>query len=203
MKTLLTSFVGAIATGLLITLPAHALPFMGMGSGILNNGEDNLITFDVTGTSNPSTVSLNIAALTSDTNGNLGNLLIYLRSPSNSQTLFLAQNIADGTTFNNVTFSDEGSTTIGVPSYQNGTFLAIDSASDIEGLADIENFAAFSPVGDGEWSLLIRSFNQSGTDSIGTVTLNITPVPFEFSPAVGLVALGAVWAFKQTRKKKG
>jgi hypothetical protein len=202
MKTLLTSFVGAIATGLLTTLPAHALTFIGSGNSTLTNNTDNSFTFNVSGTSNPSVVSLRIASLTSDTPNNLAGLNIYLRSPSDIERLLLAQNLADGSTFNNVIFSDAGSSTISAPPYQNGIFRALDSFSDFEGLANIEDFAGFNPVGDGEWSLLIRSFNASGTDTIGQITLDITPVPFEFSPAVGVVALGAVWAFKQARKKK-
>ncbi|PZO42212.1 MAG: hypothetical protein DCF19_08205 [Pseudanabaena frigida] len=42
---------------------------------------------------------------------------------------------------------------------------------------------------------------ESGTFTLGSVTLNTTPVPFEFTPTYGLIAVGTVVAIKKWHRK--
>ncbi len=42
---------------------------------------------------------------------------------------------------------------------------------------------------------------ESGTFTLGSVTLNTTPVPFEFAPTYGLLAIGTVMAVKKWHKQ--
>jgi hypothetical protein len=197
-RTILTALTGAIGISLITTFPVNAISFFN-GGGTIKNSDDTTFDFNVTSTSTPSTVSLNIASLTSSSQSNL---FIYLRSTSD--TLLLTNNLADGISFSNVKFSDAGSETTGVTaSYSNGNFLSLPAIDDTEGIASINNFSSFT-IADGTWSLFIRSFNGSD-DSIGTITLNIEPaipVPFEFNLATGLLGLVAAWTFKQSLKKK-
>lgn len=58
--------------------------------------------------------------------------------------------------------------------------------------------SAYDSNGIGTYTNTIASSDSAAT---GTITLDPTPVPFEFSPGLGLLALGACSAVMQLKKK--
>lgn len=141
LRNILTALTGAIGISLITTFPVNALSFTN-GGGVIDSSFDTTFDFNVIGTSTLSTVSLNIASLTSSSQSNL---FIYLRSPSDR--LLLTNNLADGISFSNVTFSDAGSETTGVAvSYSSSNFLSLPAVDDTEGIASINNFSSFTVV---------------------------------------------------------
>jgi hypothetical protein len=196
-QTFLVTLSGAIATGLMTSLPASALIFSNnVVNGTINNSGGTTFNISVSNISAPSVFSLNIGSISSS---GLSGLDIYLQSPGNNQILLLGTGFQDGA-FTNVTFRNSGAA-IGNAPYNNIFLAPQTTANDPAGIANINSFSEFTPV-NGTWSLFINSSNLSGSGSISSINLDVTPVPFEFSPALGVVGLGAVWAFKQAQKKK-
>jgi hypothetical protein len=204
MKTL-TLLTTAIASTFLTALPALSFSIIGATAGA-NSTTNNLIT--VSGISGSNAVSLSIVGSTGDLSG----LSIYLQNPLGDKTLLLATNLGSGTFSSNVSFSDSinnlGNIDTNSSPYT-GDFLPFDSLSDpnVDGgnnpIATINAFTDFSPNSDGNWNLkLINSASSSVSIGQTSLTFDTTPVPFEFSPTLGLGFLGSIYLISRILKNR-
>ena len=177
----------------------------------LNQATGYSLTFTVsldsatsnTSTTNPRAV-FSIIAISSDGKG----IEIGFRANeifAQSSVGFTSQDLAQ-----TATFSTNTSKTYNLAVFNNGYTLSSGATPIING--SLLNYSfnpalsspplTFNPYTIPSFVFLGDDTGQeSGTFTLGAVTLDTTAVPFEFSPTYGLVALGAGVVFKNWRKK--
>lgn len=209
MHTFQKIFFAAAFTGLSYSVaqPAQAISFNIGGSTIadaISNTTPSAtdFTFVVSGV-NPaqtSSVSLNLNL----TNANLSQLEGYLFSPTNQRLNLFA--FALGTTFANTNFIDSGAA-LGTGSDPYTGNFAADGFDNIElanttpvSITTFAGFNGFNP--NGTWTLRIYDTITGTTGTLGSSTLDIQSVPFEFEGTGGMLLLGGAFMAKRWYKKR-
>jgi hypothetical protein len=183
--------LATIASSVAVALPASAISFNLSFTTDDDSGNRNPLTVNAlltTSDNSPTAIPNNTYTLTGISGTANGRVIIGLGSSSNIP----GDNI----------FRWDGTTIIGVTI--NG--ISFDTPNDVGGLA------SFTLVNNSTGS--ISEFNPSGlftlSDGIGeggnVISLSLTPVaatpvPFDFDPNFGLLALGGVWAARKMIKK--
>lgn len=180
-----------------IAAPAHAISFSST-TGALNdydgvNPTATNFTFTVSGVATGApgyTYSLTINGLT---HADLSELEAYLiRGGTTPKTLNLFSLFSpplSGADLTNTTFIDTGAALSTVAAPYTGNF-APENSTSIEA-PDITNFNGFGTDDPNtEWTLRFYDSVNGNVGDLTGATLDITPVPFEFSPTFGLLALG-------------
>lgn len=112
-----------------------------------------------------------------------------------------------GTAFLNIAFSSE-ITAFGAEfaSISDGRITQIVADSEVPiSVPEINSTEFFGIVGDGSFSNITFQPGDNQTDGFGMDNVvyfsSITSVPFEFSPTLGLFAVGGIWGVSRLRKK--
>jgi len=180
-----------------------AAQFSTSSNSIAANG-DTAFSFNVIGLTPP---TQNVTLALNFTQPNFFNLEAVLQAPT-GQVLTVFQSPSASGTFNG-TLSDLGATNVdsifGAGSFT-GTF-APSGQSTISGslpASTIFDFSGFNGVDpNGTWTLTFNNAGGSGGSLTGASTiLDITPVPFEFSPAIGIASLAGMYAFRKLRRQQ-
>ena len=173
LKTFLTASV--ISLGTVLAVPVHALSYTWSFTP----------TFGPMGV-NPYVVSGTIDGLQIGSNDGTGIIAIVTNTPTGD---------LEGTTFDIFNGTLTG-----------GDAFTVDGSGNVT-LADVfytnasGDFLIFGGFGGFEPQLNNSIFNPTwGTPTSSTSFTPITPVPFEFSPALGVGVLGSLWAANKLRK---
>jgi hypothetical protein len=200
--------LGAIAL-LTTALPANAINFTASSSGTttINAGGSGQInvTFDagltpliVDG------VTFNFSSVTTSLGGDFGELTFSLTSPTTKRLVLLGAGTAVGfNQFTNVTFSDNA--TFNVSDFTQPTLVNATVLADGSGSSTIGNFAGFnSDITFGNQTWILSVDNGSATDNVtfGSVTLNVSAVPFEFDGSAGMAIVGGAFVLNRWYKKR-
>jgi len=160
------------------------------------NGTVNLTDFSLTGIGNITNNIIDVPPLVFPV-VNIDGTQLVLRVTCGStgfNVTFNAPITAFGATFNST--SDDGLTRLQVGADTFGNITSI-----TQGNTEFYGFIA-----DGNFTTLTFNSPNAGLDGFGAdnflYTSAATPVPFEFSPALGLDVLGTVWLGHRVLKKK-
>lgn len=187
-----------------IAAPAHAISFSST-TGALNDSPDGTptatnFTFTVSGVATGApgyTYSLTINGLTHDDLSELEGYLI--RGGTIPKTLNLFSTLS-GANLTNTTFIDTGAALGTGTAPYTGSFMAENNAF-IEA-TDTANFNGFGTDDPNtNWTLRFYDSVTGNAGNLTGATLDITPVPFEFSPTFGLLALGGWTGRKKIASK--
>ncbi|MEA5621338.1 proprotein convertase P-domain-containing protein [Cronbergia sp. UHCC 0137] len=203
MRTIQKLLFATVLTGISYTIaqPAQALSFTTSPSGINDalvgdTAQSTDFTFAVSGINPAQTgsVSLNLDL----THPELLDLEAYLFSPTGEQlSLFV---VALGADFTNTSFVDGGSLLSNGSAPYTGSF-APEGASGTE-ISTISTFAGFNGSDpNGTWTLRFYDNFNGNVGTLNNATLNVQPVPFEFSPTLGLLVLGGWFGRKKVVAK--
>ena len=160
-----------ISLGTVLAVPVHALSYTWSFTP----------TFGPMGV-NPYVVSGTIDGLQIGSNDGTGIIAIVTNTPTGD---------LEGTTFD--IFDSAGS---------GGDAFTVDGSGNVT-LADARYRSAsndFLFFGDGDFGGFVPQLSNWLTISSSTSFTPITPVPFEFSPALGVGVLGSLWAANKLRK---
>lgn len=128
------------------------------------------------------------------THDNLFDLEIYLTSPS-GDILNIALSLTNGNGSINATILDSAVAAIDTGSNPyNGNFQPSASVFTQALVPTVFSFAEFIQSGEqnaGTYTLTIADLEVGNIGTLNSASVEVVPIPFEFSPAIGLGALGA------------
>lgn len=214
MKLKIGVFLGLSASIILTTLcaakPAAAISFTEENVGFSNSGDGANFTLKFTNLPAPAgggTLDLVAFGDFAD-NGRNGN---SFNNPDENYTVVLdpsGDNLSLGTFLNDNPADDRGNnpTDVGTQ-YGDGGDQSGTATSSVVTLTSSE---LSSLLADGELNIFVDTSDEVGFQPNGApeeffrATLDYTaatPVPFDFSPSLGLLALGGVWGASHLRRK--
>jgi Proprotein convertase P-domain len=203
-----TKYLSSLAVGFglvfSVVMPANALT-SSFSTGAIVDDASTTFTTGTTASGTPTSLFLVL------THNSLSDLEIYLTSPSGDILNIAASlNSAVGGSIN-ATILDSAVAAIDTGSDPyNGDFqpTADESASDpiAPGFLfaldpTVFSFAAFGVQEEGEYTLTIADLVPDNDGNLISASVEVIPIPFEFSPAIGLGALGVAFALKKLISK--
>ncbi len=199
MKTLIQvlSFTASTAIALSTAIASEAISLTNTGGAINDNGVTDF-TFTASGITPAVTGKVNLT-FSNLIHPDLFELELYFIH--GSDTLTLVDSIS-GTNLTNTVFDDAGLAINTGTAPFTGTF-APQGSSGLNETATISLLAGFNGSDpNGTWTLRIYDNFLGNTGNLGLTTLDIITVPFEFSSALGLLALGGLWGTQQLWKRR-
>lgn len=172
----------------------------------LNQNTGYTLTFTVNPTTvvdTPTRAAFSVIAISSDKKG----IEIGFKAAS-----IFAQSASFGTAAQTAAFTTNTTETYVLTVFNDSYSLLLSSGGSpiINGALQTYNFdpinsqppLPFNPYTTGSFLFFGDNTGQaSGTFTLGSVTLDTTPIPFEFSPTYGLLAIGTGLAIRNWRKK--